>query len=144
TAPMSTTIPGPRTTVAEVATQDRQDAPRRGRGWTVAGLVAGLTGAAGIQTSMTAGAPAYAPENAGDAAAVVAGLAETIGLLLAFHVRTMVSVVTLVVFAAGLHRRLREHLPAGSLLPAVASSGLGLVSVAGLMGTGLNTEFVFG
>ena len=61
-----------------------------------------------------------------------------------FHVATMIATVLLLVFAAGLKRRLEAQAPAGSLLPAVAASGLGLVSVAGLMGAGLNTEFVFG
>jgi hypothetical protein len=46
------------------------------------------------------------------------------------------------VFAAGLARRLRQRLPGESLLPTVAAMGLGLVSVAGLIGTGLDTEFL--
>ena len=50
----------------------------------------------------------------------------------------------LLVFSAGLKRRLDAQAPAGSLLPTVAAWGLGLVSVAGLLGTGLDTEFIFG
>ena len=63
--------------------------------------------------------------------------------LLAFHLATMLCVVLLPVVAAGLHRRLRAALPADSLLPVVAGAGLGLTAVAGLMGTALDTEFVF-
>lgn len=56
----------------------------------------------------------------------------------------MLSALLLLVFAAGLRRRLMEVLPAGSLLPQVAASGLLLVSVTLVMGTALTTEFVFG
>ena len=56
----------------------------------------------------------------------------------------MVSLVLLVVFAAGLRRRLAGQLPSRSLLPDVAAAGLGLVAVAQLLGSGLTTEFVFG
>ena len=56
----------------------------------------------------------------------------------------MLGVVLLVVFAAGLRRRLADQRPSRSLLPDVAAAGLGLVAVAGLMGSGLTTEFVFG
>jgi hypothetical protein len=60
------------------------------------------------------------------------------------HVGGMVSALLLLIFAAGLRRRLTDVLPAGSLLPQVAASGLLLVSVAQVMGTALTTEFAFG
>ena len=64
--------------------------------------------------------------------------------ILTFHVATMASALLMVVFAAGLRRRLAGALPADSLLPGVAAAGLLLVAAAQLLGTGLTTEFVFG
>lgn len=60
------------------------------------------------------------------------------------HTGAMLSAVLLIVFAAGLRRRLKDATPEGSLLPQVAAYGLLLVSVAQLMGAALTTEFVFG
>ena len=50
----------------------------------------------------------------------------------------------MLVFAVGLHRQLSQRLEPTSLLPGVAASGLLLVAVALLLGSGLTTEFVFG
>ncbi|MFI7066076.1 hypothetical protein ACIBL3_34130 [Kribbella sp. NPDC050124] len=83
-------------------------------------------------------------ELAGNAAGITAKLAEQTGPILAMHIAAMLSAVLLLVFAAGLRRRLVTTTPEGSLLPQVASSGLMLVSVALLMGSALTTEFVFG
>ena len=71
-------------------------------------------------------------------------LADQTSAILTFHTATLVSMALLVVFAAGLRRRLAGQLPSRSLLPDVAAAGLGLVAVAQLMGSGLTTEFVFG
>ena len=117
--------------------------PSQGRGWTYAGIGAGLAGITSIVGSMTADA-AYQPDNAGDAQAITASLADQTASLLVLHTGAMVSALLLLVFAAGLHRRLRETTPEGSLLPQVATYGLLLVSVAQLMGTALDTEFIFG
>jgi hypothetical protein len=114
-----------------------------GRHWLVAGVAAGLAGVASIAASTGTGA-VYEPDIAGDAPAITARLAELTTPILVFHVATMVSALLLVVFAAGLHRDLAGRLPAGSILPTVASAGLLLVAVAQLMGSGLTTEFVFG
>jgi hypothetical protein len=61
--------------------------------------------------------------------------------IVVFHTATLVGVVLLVVFGAGLRRRLQAQLPGDSLLPDVAYAGLLLTSVAGLMGSALDTEF---
>jgi hypothetical protein len=114
-----------------------------GRGWALAGLGAGLFGLAGIVASMQVDA-VYNADAEGDAVKIVDRLADQVPQILVFHTATMLSVVLIVIFAAGLKRRLRAQAPALSLLPSVAASGLGLVAVAGLMGTGLTTEFVFG
>ncbi len=114
-----------------------------GRGWAFAGVGAGLAGITGIAASMQVDA-VYDPAAQGDPVRIMARLGEQVPQILVFHTATMIGVVLTVVFAAGLHRRLRAQAPAQSLLPTVAASGLGLVSVAGLMGAGLTTEFVFG
>lgn len=112
------------------------------RRWAVAGVVAGLAGIASVAASMNTGA-VYEADIAGDALAITERLAEMTGVIIAFHVATMVSALLVVVFAAGLHRDLARRLP-GSALPMVAFSGLLLVAVAQLLGTALTTEFVFG
>ncbi|MDT0212997.1 hypothetical protein Q9R29_03765 [Rothia sp. ARF10] len=114
-----------------------------GRGWAFTGVAAGLASIVGIAASMQIDA-VYSPDADGDPDAIVARLAELVPQILVFHTATMVSVALLLVFAAGLRRRLADQLPSRSLLPDVAAGGLGLVAVAGLMGSGLTTEFVFG
>jgi hypothetical protein len=111
------------------------------RGWAVAGVAAGITGLVSIQSSM--GLSADWETTAGDADAIVAGMAGKLGTQLVFHTATVLTTLLLVVFAAGLARRLAQQGPAGSLLPSVASGGLLLVAVAGLLGSGLDTQFLF-
>jgi hypothetical protein len=117
-------------------------APSR-RLWAWAGVGAGLAGLVSIGASMQVDA-VYAPDVAGDPGAIVGRLAEQTTAILTFHTATTVGLALLVVFAAGLRRRLAGQLPSRSLLPDVAAAGLGLVAVAMLMGSGLTTEFVFG
>jgi hypothetical protein len=113
-------------------------------------------------------------ETAGDADAIVADLAGRTGTQIVFHTATIACALLVLVFAAGLKRRLDAQAPAGSLLPTVAvwglvlvfaaglkrrldaqapagsllptvaGWGLVLVSVAGLLGSGLDTQFLFG
>lgn len=111
--------------------------------WAWAGVGAGATAVVSIAASMQIDA-VYAPEAAGDPEAIVGLLADQTAAILTFHTATMVSLALLVVFAAGLRRRLAGQLPSRSLLPDVAAAGLGLVTVAQLLGSGLTTEFVFG
>ena len=113
------------------------------RAWAWAGVGAGATALVSIAASMQIDA-VYAPESAGDPEAIVELLADQTAAILTFHTATMVSLALLVVFAAGLRRRLAGQLPSRSLLPDVAAAGLGLVTVAQLLGSGLTTEFVFG
>lgn len=117
--------------------------PTASRAWAVAGVGAAIAAIVGIGASMGVDA-VYNEKYAGDPGAITGALADSTGALIVFHVATMLAAVLVLVFAAGLKRRLDAQAPAGSLLPAVAASGLGLVSVAGLMGSGLSTEFIFG
>ncbi|WP_282945659.1 hypothetical protein [Cellulomonas endometrii] len=126
-------------TASEAATSRVRPQPR---GWAVAGIGAGLAGIVSIQASL--GLSVDWEQTAGDADAVVAGMAGKTGTMILFHTATLVATVLVVIFAAGLSRRLGQQAPAGSLLPAVASGGLLLVAVAGLLGSGLDTQFMFG
>jgi hypothetical protein len=109
--------------------------------WAASGVVAGIAGLAYIFGGQSVGAvydDKLTPVQQVDA------LADQTPTLIVLHVLTMLMTVAILPFAAGLTRRLRIQAPAGSLLPTVAASGLGLVAVAGLMGAALNTEFLFG
>ena len=108
-----------------------------------AAIGAGLAGLVSIGASTQVDA-VYAEGVEGNPAAIVDRLAEQTTAILVFHTATLVGMALLVVFAAGLRRRLAGQLPSRSLLPDVAAAGLGLVAVAQLMGSGLTTEFVFG
>lgn len=130
------------TTPARGSEHTATDRPAR-RLWAWAGVGAGVAGLVSIASSMQVDA-VYADGTEGNPAAIVARLADQTTAILAFHTATLVSLVLLVVFAAGLRRRLAGQLLPGSLLPDVAAAGLGLVAVAQLMGSGLTTEFVFG
>lgn len=131
----TTTAPAPDTT-------SNRRPPSTSRAWAFAGVLGGLAGIIGIQASMSITA-VYDEKNQGDAAKITEAMGDFVPNILVFHVATMVAAVVLVVFAAGLRRRLKAQAPVGSLLPDVAAAGLTLVSVAALMGTALNTEFVF-
>ena len=117
--------------------------PARERGWAYAGVGAGLAGIVALIGSSLTDA-VYQEDIAGDATAITDKLADQTATILLLHVGGMVSALLLLVFAAGLRRRLATALPAESLLPQVAAWGLLLVSVAQVMGTALTTEFVFG
>lgn len=136
----STTSPTPRPAVPSQGTAS--PSRRRPVGWAVAGTVAALAGITGIAASMQSDG-VYRPELQGDAVGIVEVMTQHVPQLLAFHLATMLAVVLLPLVAAGLHRRLRDAVPEDSLLPVVAGAGLGLTAVAGLMGTALNTEFIF-
>lgn len=127
-------------TTPRPATQARAG---RGNGWVHAGVGAGLAGIATVVASSMANA-VYDPDLAGDAAGLTEKLAEQTGALLLFHVAAMAAALLVVVFAAGLRRHLAQRMPEGSLSPQVAGTGLLLVAVALLMGSALNTEFIFG
>lgn len=111
--------------------------------WAVAGVGAGVAAIAGLIGSGLSGA-VYDPDLQGDADGITARLGELAGPLMLFHIATVVSALLLVVFAAGLHRYLSRRLLTDSLLPRVASQGVLLVAVMQLVGTALDTEFVFG
>ena len=95
-----------RSDVAE-ASADRPATRRTSsRGWAYAGIGAGLAGIGTIVTSSMVNA-VYDKDIAGDPAAIMAKLEDQTGAMYAFHTFTAVGAVLLLVFAAGLYRRLR-------------------------------------
>jgi len=114
---------------------------RGGRLWGATGAVAGLAGIVAIQSSLRVDA-AYSDDARG-AEAVAERLADQVPQLVSLHLSSMVACVLLLVFAAGLRRRLQEQAPAGSLLPDVAAGGLLLTAVVTLMGCAFTTETIF-
>ena len=71
---------------------------------------------------------------------VAEALTEKTGVMLAFHTFTALGAVLMIVFAAGLFRRLRAVLP-DSIAPVVALAGLAGTAVVSILGSGLDTEF---
>ncbi len=118
---------------------DRPTTPSRT--WALAGLGAALLGAATIVTS-SAGGFIYedrfshgSVEGAGDA------LVDKAPVLFAFHSVTALGAALMVVFGAGLFRRLRVA-GSDSLAPLVALVGLAGTAVVSVLGSGLDTEFM--
>jgi len=110
--------------------------------WALAGLGAGLTGVVAIGASLAV-SPVYDEKVHGDAEAILAEMDDFVPQLLTMHLAGMVSAVLMIVFAAGLHRRLRAALPADSTLPLIAFSGMFGTALVLVLGTGLDTEFLF-
>jgi hypothetical protein len=137
---MTTTSPATRD---ELDARPRRVAPRSGRAWAATGALAGLAGIVGIQASLQVDA-VYADEYVGDAEKITERLGDLVPQLLVLHFGMVLAAVLMLVFAAGLRRRLKAQAPAGSLLPDVAAGGLLLTCVAAMMGAGFTTEIVFG
>ncbi|MFF0722414.1 hypothetical protein [Micromonospora sp. NPDC003816] len=140
-APEKETTMYPATT-SENPPSDPPPAPvRPPRAWALSGALGGLVGLVGIFTtaSLTAPAEQYRADNAG----YVAALADRAGYVWAHQVVTVVAIVCLAVFAAGLRRYLGAQEPAGSLVPTLAAGGVSLVLVGLLIGGGISTELFF-
>ncbi|WP_163543030.1 hypothetical protein [Occultella kanbiaonis] len=116
---------------------------RPSRGWALAGIGAGLAGIVSIYLSLSL-SPAYDPAAPPTPESITEHLSTQVPQLLGFHVATIVAALLLIPFAVGLHRHLARRSPAGSLLPGVAAVGLVVLSTVLVLGSGLNTEFVFG
>jgi hypothetical protein len=115
---------------------------RPSRRWALAGLGAGVAGVGTIVTSSMVNA-VYDTDLQGDSPGIAAKLADQTTPMLAFHTFTMIGAVLLVVFAAGLHRRLQAGAP-GSTAPMVAFAGVLGTAVVAVLGSGLDTEFIMG
>jgi hypothetical protein len=113
------------------------------RAWALAGIGAGLAGIGTIVTSSMVNA-VYDKDLAGDAPAIANKLADQTVPMFAFHTFALVGAVLMVVFAAGLHRRLRARSADNATAPLVAFAGLVGTAVVSVLGTGLDTEFIRG
>ena len=111
------------------------------RTWALAGIGAGVAGIVSIVASGMIGS-VYDEDLIGDPNAIAADLADKTVPILAFHSAALVGAVLLVVFAAGLQRRLRARLGSEHLAPTVAFAGLVGTAVVSVLGTGLDTEFI--
>ena len=114
--------------------------PARSRAWAFAGIGASVLLAATIVTSSMVDV-VYRDEFASTTEGVADALADKTGVMFALHSAGMLAAVLLIVFAAGLHRRLRD-VASDSLAPMVAFAGLVGTAVVGVMGAGLDTEFM--
>lgn len=117
--------------------------PRTTRHWAAAGVLAGVASLASVLLSLALSRP-YEEGSIVTPALIEAGLEDKRPLLVAFHVTTVAAALLLVVFAAGLRRRIRSSRAPQALAPDVAFAGLLLVAAAQLLGSGLDTEFLFG
>ncbi len=116
---------------------------RSGRGWAVAGVLAGVSGFAGTEVESRL-APTDPASNA-DAALLVQGyLLQGPGMIAVVLALFVVAAFAVVVFGAGLRRVLAAQCPAGSLVPDVAWAGTLLVAALCLVGSGPATEVFFG
>ena len=132
------TLVGMNTSIApdRIAAGQTYTPPRRG--WALTGAAGGLIGFLGIflGSGLTADVGAGIKDNA----QLVAAIVDHRELVWLYQSTCAIAAACLVVFAAGLYRHLAMQEPAGSLVPAVAAAGIGLVAVATLVGAGLCTE----
>jgi hypothetical protein len=119
----------------------RSDHTTPSRLWALAGLGSGLLGAATVVTSSAAGFVYEDRFSHGSVDGVAAAMDDKAGLLFAFHSITALGAVLMVVFGAGLFRRLRASGTDG-LAPTVALLGLAGTAVVSILGSGLDTEFM--
>ena len=110
--------------------------------WALAGLGAGLAGI-GVVVATGLVDAVYNEKVQGDAPAILDRLADQVPQMLAFHLCALVGSVLMVVFAAGLLRRLRAVAGPDSALPMVAFTGVLITAIMMFVGAGLDTEFIF-
>ncbi|WP_328476618.1 hypothetical protein OHA21_22355 [Actinoplanes sp. NBC_00393] len=113
-----------------------------GRGWAVAGVLAGAAGFAALMLesglAMYSAEPVYA-----DAALMYAESYDRSLTIAVFLPLMVLSGLAAAVFGAGLRRWLAAQSPAGSLLPDLAGWGALLVTALVLVGSGPVTEVYF-
>ncbi len=122
-------------------TEDQPTAPagrNNSRLWALSGLGAGILGIGTIVTSSMVDV-VYRDEFKGTTEGVTKALDEKAGALFVFHSITTLGALLMVVFAAGLLRRLRRG-AGDSIAPTVAFAGLLGTAVVSVMGAGLDTE----
>lgn len=119
-----------------------RESRRTSRSWAFAGAAAGLCGIGTVITSSLVDV-VYQEQYATTDHGVAAALQDKATAIFAFHAFAVLGALLLVVFAAGLYRRLRAGM-ADSIAPFVAGAGLVGTAVVLIMGSGLDTEFSTG
>ncbi len=114
---------------------------RQSRSWAFAGIGAALLGMGTIVTSGAAGFVYEDEFTDGTIDGIAQAMDDKTGVLFAFHSITALGAVLMIVFGAGLFRRLRSVAP-DSIAPVVALVGLAGTAVVSIMGSGLDTEFM--
>ncbi|HRI96855.1 MAG TPA: hypothetical protein PLZ93_14660, partial [Nocardioides sp.] len=112
------------------------DRTTHSRLWAVAGVGAALAGMATIVTSSAIDI-VYRDEFAGTTDGVAQALSDKSPVLFVFHTATALGAVLMIVFGAGLFRRLRAT-TGDSLAPVVALVGLAGTAVVSILGSGLD------
>lgn len=110
------------------------------RAWAFAGTGAAVAGIATIVLSSSVDV-VYRSQFEDTTHGVAGALQDKAPLMFAFHSVTVIGAVLMVVFAAGLYRRLRTTMP-DSIAPVVAAAGLVGTAVVSILGSGLDTEFM--
>jgi hypothetical protein len=131
-----------RSDLAADATAPTRPGRRTSSRWALSGVAAGLLGIGTMVSSSTINA-VYDKAIVRDEDAILAKLADQSVQIITFQVVASLTALALVVFAAGLHRRLAARLE-DSIVPMVASAGLLGTAVVTVLGTGLDTEFAMG
>jgi len=110
-----------------------------GPGWAWSGLAAGVLG---LVTFVVAPmlVENWTEELMADNTLLAEAIADSEAIVWATQVLTSVTALLLVIFGAGLRRRLAAQEPVGSLLPTVAFSGALLTAAMCLVGGGISTE----
>jgi hypothetical protein len=130
-----------RTDLASTEAGHREPITSPSRLWAVAGIGAALAGAGTIVTSLAVDVVYRDEFSHGSVTGVADALSDKAGVLFAFHSITALGAVLMIVFGAGLYRRLRTALP-DSIAPVVALVGLAGTAVVSVLGSGLDTEFM--
>jgi hypothetical protein len=109
-----------------------------GKGWARAGALGGLAALVMLLTSS-----GIAPNDDAlfaDNALLAQEIIDKEMIVWLFQVLCTTAALGIVVFAAGLRRKLAAQAPADSLLPSLAAAGLGSVAIMLLVGGGISTE----
>ncbi len=114
--------------------------PTRRPLWALAGVGAAVLGAVTTVSSSMVDA-VYNPDIVQNDVGIIADLKGDVVAMFVMHHALTFGAVLMLVFAAGLHRRLRQVAP-DSLAPMIAFVGLAGTAVVSIMGAGLDTEFM--
>ena len=138
---MTTTVTTRNPVRSDLTTADGGVPTRRTpRLWALAGIGAAILG--GVTTVSSSMIDAvYNPDIVTQDKGIIADLEGDVTAMFVMHHAVTVGAVLMLVFAAGLHRRLREVAP-DSLAPTIALLGLAGTSVVSILGSGLDTEFM--